>query len=562
MRVIYFLLFAVIYPFVAPFYLDRVSAFDGWCARAGLDDFVGQRSLPVAVLGGDPPSLLEAMKQMARRRDYPRLIQCAEEFYALPRPSDSCEPLCHVISSLATMKIKSIPAFVADLAPVIPENDRPFLLLAQALRLGGSVDQSLIGSAKCSADRYRATALAVGHFPATTAFIRAIENLHAKPSSASCVSLPGGLTVLTKLSKAQLTALLLAIKEDRSQDLLLLAMLDGRVTTGALAREGQRMLEVLLANALVQRECSSERDRDAVLMDRFFRKQFTLTTSSSSNGQGDVGALLERCYDSNSSSSLLASLRLHLQRRGCISPSLTKILIVGEGDFFFTGALKNCLKEERVQIVSSTLEVDVSSILRRYPSAAHGSLIAEAEDTSTDDDSSVLVFNVDACRLQETLVAQLPCPAVFSAVLFTFPYADTHQEEVSSSGKDFDTYYIAKGRHKDLLRGFLQSVRTVLTSRDNRVYIALLLSQVVSWEVELLAEQCGYAIVDIYPFSSDLFAGLGYRRRRTYNSDSFASSSSPHRLMIAAADSQLLSSWRECVEDAFVVELSAVSPLD
>jgi hypothetical protein len=56
--------------------------------------------------------------------------------------------------------------------------------------------------------------------------------------------------------------------------------------------------------------------------------------------------------------------------------------------------------------------------------------------------------------------------------------------------------------------------------------ITLLLSQAQEWEVERIAKDQGFSLVEILPFEDLIFSGRGYSRKRTYADDIFPSSSS------------------------------------
>ena len=64
----------------------------------------------------------------------------------------------------------------------------------------------------------------------------------------------------------------------------------------------------------------------------------------------------------------------------------------------------------------------------------------------------------------------------------------------------------------------------MLNPRHGRIFITLLLSQAQEWNVEELGRGPagkGYRLEAILPFESTLFEYFGYRRKRTYNDDSF-----------------------------------------
>ena len=149
----------------------------------------------------------------------------------------------------------------------------------------------------------------------------------------------------------------------------------------------------------------------------------------------------------------------------------------------------------------------------------------------------------------------------------TDPIESPSKEKIkrSKSGRssDFDTHWVARGRHMHLLDGVFRSAKNVLKKvpktalhsrnqnhsssdselesqeegrvgvgirngrvRGPRVMVTLLLSQALEWEVERLATVHGFCLTEIIPFEDLIFAATGYSRKRTYADDIFPSSSS------------------------------------
>ena len=109
------------------------------------------------------------------------------------------------------------------------------------------------------------------------------------------------------------------------------------------------------------------------------------------------------------------------------------------------------------------------------------------------------------------------------------------QQQHEARRDDWDTFWVAKGRHVHLLEQFFRSCKAVLRSRSKQensgesgsvgvidscssggggggggaVYVSLLLSQVVSWDVEETARPQGYHLRCMYPFNMSYFAQWG-----------------------------------------------------
>lgn len=195
---------------------------------------------------------------------------------------------------------------------------------------------------------------------------------------------------------------------------------------------------------------------------------------------------------------------MRMRRRG---PS--SLLVVGDGDFSFSVAAAHALQQRDsegkdlhdVRMTCSCLDSE-EQLLKKYSTAA-----ANAE-TLRSAQCNVL-FGVDATRLGETLGE-----AAFDAIVFNFPYGDT-----AGAVGEWDTFWIAKGRHMHLLRDFFRCCRLHLVRGEaegeerggdagGRVYVSLLLHQVVSWQLQRVAAAEGLVLSAMYPFDCAHFASL------------------------------------------------------
>jgi hypothetical protein len=99
--------------------------------------------------------------------------------------------------------------------------------------------------------------------------------------------------------------------------------------------------------------------------------------------------------------------------------------------------------------------------------------------------------------------------------MFNFPYADT--QSASRTDSQWDTFWVAKGRHMQLLRNLFRSSRVVLSRHGSAVlYVSLLLNQLVSWDVEGIAREEGFQLSALYPFNNTFFASLGLVQHALY----------------------------------------------
>eukprot|EP01036_Dinobryon_divergens_P023862 gene23862-32251_t len=189
----------------------------------------------------------------------------------------------------------------------------------------------------------------------------------------------------------------------------------------------------------------------------------------------------------------------------------SSILIVGDGDFSFSSALAGYLATAQgtavmgqPTIVSSSLDSE-AVLLRKYPQYLQN---IQRLNSSGGLLSVSVLHGLDATQLGNS---SLPRGQKFDSIIFNFPYADTApavaqvRDRLRKSGQqearpdEWDTFWVAKGRHVHLLGQFLRSC-----------------NQVVSWDVEETARQQGYHLRCMYPFNMSYFASWGYRPKRTY----------------------------------------------
>ena len=205
------------------------------------------------------------------------------------------------------------------------------------------------------------------------------------------------------------------------------------------------------------------------------------------------------------------------------------------------------------------------------------------------DEHCRVLYNIDATNLELKDISSRP----FDAVVFNFPFGDgvgvDRFTAESSTRRNFETHWMARGRHMHLMEGIFRSVKNVLhksisdkriqdqgdvgvngggeekkcshdidiednkkksyfdrssdkTSSDTqyqckdeatllemknpKLMITLLLSQAMEWEVEKMALHWGFKLTEIIPFEDRILSHYGYDRKRTYADDIFPSSSS------------------------------------
>jgi len=202
-----------------------------------------------------------------------------------------------------------------------------------------------------------------------------------------------------------------------------------------------------------------------------------------------------------------SSLLLH------ISNQCKQIMLLGEGDFSFATSLCSLLSSQQQQPLHTTVHAtsleDQQQVEKKYKSASSNiELLSAMENT-------FVHFNVDATQIPLSFASM-----EVDLFLFMFPFADAALPASNSSlNSSFDTHYIAKRRHIQLLDGFFASINNASSSRkDVQVGISLLLSQAVAWNIENIASSYGFALSSMSPFNEQCSL---YQRRRSYNDDTF-----------------------------------------
>lgn len=110
--------------------------------------------------------------------------------------------------------------------------------------------------------------------------------------------------------------------------------------------------------------------------------------------------------------------------------------------------------------------------------------------------------------------------------IFNFPFADV--DAARKASLPFSTRYVAVERHQDLLQGFFNAIKQLnaeinvstgvsTMSVRPRVLITLLAQQAIAWDIEYVASQCDFTLIDVFPF----VVHKGYNRRRSYKDDCF-----------------------------------------
>eukprot|EP00597_Dinobryon_sp_UTEXLB2267_P002175 CAMPEP_0170062282 /NCGR_PEP_ID=MMETSP0019_2-20121128/3562_1 /TAXON_ID=98059 /ORGANISM="Dinobryon sp., Strain UTEXLB2267" /LENGTH=370 /DNA_ID=CAMNT_0010268381 /DNA_START=666 /DNA_END=1776 /DNA_ORIENTATION=- len=242
------------------------------------------------------------------------------------------------------------------------------------------------------------------------------------------------------------------------------------------------------------------------------------------NPRGDSDNLMKEEWIITSNTNIFYRLEKQLHQHS--DPH--SVLILGDGDFSFAVAVSEFIRKDPQKMfsmnfhcVASSLETK-AALLAKYPTAeANIHKLNQHRGFHT-------AFEVDATNITGTYPAAASSsqedldysPALFDAVIFNFPYADTLSAGKGRTDSQWDTFWVAKGRHMQLLRELFRSSRAVLVNHGAVVYVSLLLNQLVAWDVEGIAREEGFRLKALYPFNSTLFAALGYSPKRTY-SDAF-----------------------------------------
>ena len=233
-----------------------------------------------------------------------------------------------------------------------------------------------------------------------------------------------------------------------------------------------------------------------------------------------------------------------------MSPSEGKqqsILVIGDGDFSFSVALVSQLEillagekgqgqgqgQDRAKVeVLATCYDSFETLSGRYPSAAaHIGALNSSDRVRV---RTSVQCGVDATNLPPSVLSCAP----FDTVIFNFPYADTQTApaqisarrsqsgEHQAQSQEWDSFWVGRGRHMQLLRQVFQSSRMVLREGPRSgsgsgpganiegracpaLFLSLLLSQAISWDVEQIALEEGFRLRHMAPFNKADYAVLG-----------------------------------------------------
>ena len=248
-------------------------------------------------------------------------------------------------------------------------------------------------------------------------------------------------------------------------------------------------------------------------------------------------------FVSTSSSSLLDIIsRLN-------NSSTTSCMIFGDGDFSFSRSLITTWKKKMSTSsecdgqslnLFSTVYDSYDTVMKTYDYAAGNIQYLKESGLAT------AAFSVDATtfRNKDTV-------GKYNIAIFNFPYADVDKGRYSSAAsassstssaitamQKFDTMYVYKGRHIELIEQFF-AVCSI--QRSHIVVLTLLLSQAVVWQIEHLAFNSGYMLTDCVPIGMayhDIFLN-GYKKRRSYVDTSFPAGTSVSDSSSSSSDDEL-----------------------
>ena len=206
------------------------------------------------------------------------------------------------------------------------------------------------------------------------------------------------------------------------------------------------------------------------------------------------------------------------------------ILIYGDGDFSFTYSLINELhytlsrSTNNITITTTSYESE-SSLTSKYINAS-SNVIELLQNNNKDNKVQVQIkWMIDSTKHQQHEYN-------YDTYIFNFPFADTNNNLVdddtnNTNSRIFDTQYLAKGRHIKLLNDTLKNIKTIEMKKNMKrkvyCYITLLMSQAIAWSIGDIADIQGYMLEIVLPFD------FTYNRKRTYNDDTFKSSSDTSR---------------------------------
>jgi hypothetical protein len=202
-----------------------------------------------------------------------------------------------------------------------------------------------------------------------------------------------------------------------------------------------------------------------------------------------------------------------------------------------------------IAVTATTLETP-EALIAKY-AAAHAHVAA------VEAGGGRVLYGVDATALEhEATTAGRLAAQRYRAIVFNFPFADTDGGAGAAAG--FDSDWVARGRHRALLARFLRSARALLlrpsttdtnNGNDNggAVYVTVLLSQALAWNVEDVAHEAGYALAAILPFEGAAWAARGYRRKRTYSDATFPTEEAEDDGADGMEEGDTVAGWRRAV---------------
>ncbi|KAF8031759.1 hypothetical protein BT93_D0851 [Corymbia citriodora subsp. variegata] len=148
--------------------------------------------------------------------------------------------------------------------------------------------------------------------------------------------------------------------------------------------------------------------------------------------------------------------------------NLLKILLVGEGDFSFAACLAQAFGSA-VNIVATSLDSQASSKLLYNRAGANMEILVGLGGT--------ILHEVNAHNMTQHPDLRQKC---FDRIVFNFPHA-------GYKGHDHSNSQIQ--RHRELVRGFLKSAKSMLT-RNGEIHVTHKTAYPFSkWEIEKLAEE-------------------------------------------------------------------------
>jgi len=223
-----------------------------------------------------------------------------------------------------------------------------------------------------------------------------------------------------------------------------------------------------------------------------------------------------------------------------------KLLILGDGDLSFSAALAEeaINNSDCIGITASTL-LSEDALKKTYKGAAANIEYLSGARPHLEKVNTRVLFELDATRLDILDDGASP----FSAIIFNFPFADQEaaahdRSDVQGKAvKEFDSQWLGVGRHQHLVSAlFASAAHTAATERAS-IYISLLLSQAVTWEVERFAGEHGYKLAKVLPFEAP---SSRYTRKRSYADATFvplSPSSSPGSGQPPTRAIQVIDAW-------------------